>query len=125
MGLAAMGGGVHRLVRQLPDKVAMGLLLTGRQVSAQDALAYGLVNEVVPGARLDDAVHVWVEDMLACAPLALRATKQVARRNLDYPTLAESLRGDYPAVERMLESEDAVEGPRAFAEKRAPVWRGR
>ncbi len=125
VGLAAMGGGVHRLVRQLPDKVAMGLLLTGRQVSAQDALAYGLVNEVVPGARLDDAVHVWVEDMLACAPLALRATKQVARRNLDHPALADAVRGDYPAVEKMLRSEDAVEGPRAFAEKRAPVWRGR
>ena len=125
VGLAAMGGGVHRLVRQLPDKVAMGLLLTGRQFSAQEALAYGLVNEVVPGARLDDAVHVWVEDMLTCAPLALHATKQVARRNLDFPTLAEAIRGDYPAAERMLESEDAVEGPRAFAEKRAPVWRGR
>jgi len=125
VGLAAMGGGVHRLVRQLPDKVAMGLLLTGRQFSAQEALAYGLVNEVVPGERLDDAVQVWVEDMLACAPLALRATKQVARRNLDFPTLAAAMRGDYPAAERMLESEDAVEGPRAFAEKRAPVWRGR
>ncbi|MYC96646.1 MAG: enoyl-CoA hydratase [Caldilineaceae bacterium SB0661_bin_32] len=125
VGLAAMGGGVHRLVRQLPDKVAMGLLLTGRQLSAQEALAYGLVNEVVPGERLDDAVQVWVEDMLACAPLALRATKQVARRNLDFPTLAAAIRGDYPAAERMLESEDAVEGPRAFAEKRAPVWRGR
>ena len=124
-GLAAMGGGVHRLVRQLPDKVAMGLLLTGRQFSAQEAQAYGLVNEVVPGERLDGAVQVWVEDMLACAPLALRATKQVARRNLDFPTLAAAIRGDYPAAERMLESEDAVEGPRAFAEKRDPVWRGR
>lgn len=125
VGLAAMSGGVHRLVRQLPDKLAMGLLLTGRHFSAQEALAYGLVNEVVPGARLDDAVQVWVEDMLACAPLALRATKQVARRNLDYPTLAEAIRGDYPAAQRMQESEDAVEGPRAFAAKRAPAWQGR
>ena len=74
---------------------------------------------------VEDDVQDWVEDMLACAPLALRATKQVARRNLDYSSLAEALRGDYPAAERMLESEDAVEGPRAFAEKRAPVWRGR
>ncbi|MDE0143194.1 MAG: enoyl-CoA hydratase-related protein [Caldilineaceae bacterium] len=125
VGLAAMSGGVHRLVRQLPDKVAMGLLLTGRQFSAQEALAYGLVNEVVPAARLDDAVQVWVEAMLSCAPLALRATKQVARRNLDYPTLADAIRGDYPAAQRMQESEDAVEGPRAFAEKRAPSWQGR
>lgn len=124
VGLAAMGGGIHRLVRQLPDKVAMGLLLTGRQFSAQEALAYGLVNEVVPAGKLDCAVQAWVEEMLACAPLALRATKQVARRNLDFPTLAEALRGNYPAAAEMLESLDAVEGPRAFAEKRAPHWRG-
>ena len=101
MGLAAMGGGVHRLVRQLPDKMAMGFLLTGRQFSAQEALAFGLENEVVPG------------EMRACAPLALRATKQVApRRNLDYASLANAIRADYPAAERMLESEDAEEGGR-------------
>ena len=125
VGLAAMGGGVHRLVRQLPDKVAMGLLLTGRQITAQQALEYGLVNQVVAGAQLDSAVEEWVEDMLACAPLALRATKQVARRNLDYARLAEAIRADYPAAEAMLDSADAVEGPRAFAEKRPPRWQGR
>ena len=125
VGLAAMGGGVHRLVRQLPDKVAMGLLLTGRQFSAAEALGYGLVNEVVPAGKLDSAVNGWVEDMLACAPLALRATKQIARRNFDYPTLAEAIRADYPAAATMLASTDAEEGPRAFAEKRAPRWWGR
>lgn len=125
VGLAAMGGGIHRLVRQLPDKVAMGLLLTGKQFSAQEALAYGLVNEVVPTGKLDSAVQAWVEEMLACSPLALRATKQVARRNLDFLTLAEALRGDYPAATVMVNSDDAVEGPRAFAEKRVPLWRGR
>ena len=125
VGLAALGGGVHRLVRQLPDKVAMGLLLTGRQISAQRALEFGLVNQVVPGAQLDCTVGAWVADMLACAPLALRATKQVARRNLDYPTLAEAIRADYPAAETMLASADAEEGPRAFAEKRSPRWQGR
>jgi crotonobetainyl-CoA hydratase len=63
--------------------------------------------------------------MLACAPLALRATKQVARRNLDFLTLAEALRGDYPAATVMVDSDDAEEGPRAFAEKRVPLWQGR
>ena len=125
VGLAAMGGGVHRLVRQLPDKVAMGLLLTGRQFSAHEAMAYGLVNEVVPANQLDSAVQAWIEDMLACAPLALRATKQVARRNHDHVTLEEAIRAVYPAAEKMQESRDATEGPRAFAEKRAPVWQGR
>ena len=125
VGLAAMSGGVHRLVRQAPDKVAMGILLTGRKFGAQEALGYGLVNEVVPGEGLDRAVQGWVGDILECAPLALRATKQVARRNLDYGSLEEALRGAYPAAEEMLGSEDAVEGPRAFSEKRAPVWKGR
>jgi enoyl-CoA hydratase/carnithine racemase len=125
VGLAAMGGGVHRLVRQLPDKVAMGMLLTGRQITAHEALDYGLVNQVVPGAQLDSAVDEWVADMLACAPLALRATKQVARRNLDYPTLAEAIVAEYPAAAAMLASADAEEGPIAFAEKRPPRWQGR
>ena len=125
VGLAALGGGVHRLARQLPDKVAMGILLTGRKFSAREALGYGLVNEVAPGEALDGAVDAWVADMLACAPLALRATKQVARRNLDHAALEEAIRAEYPAAVKMLESEDAVEGPRAFADKRAPVWQGR
>jgi enoyl-CoA hydratase/carnithine racemase len=125
VGLAAMGGGVHRLVRQLPDKVAMGLLLTGRRINAQEALACGLVNQVVPVGRLDSAVDEWVADMLACAPLALRATKQIARRNLQKSDLAEAILAEYPAAQAMLDSEDAIEGPRAFAEKRPPRWQGR
>lgn len=124
VGLAAMGGGVHRLVRQVPDKLAMGLLLTGRQITAGEALAYGLVNEVVPGAQLDRAVDWWLVEILACAPLALRATKQIARRSLDLASLAAAIEAEYPAATEMLESEDAVEGPRAFAEKRAPRWKG-
>ena len=125
VGLAAMGGGVHRLMRQVPDKLAMGLLLTGRRITAREAMAHGLVNEVVPGAELDSAVDRWVGEMLACAPLALRATKQIARRSLDFPSMEEAIVAEYPAAEAMLESEDAVEGPRAFAEKRVPRWQGR
>ncbi len=120
-----MGGGVHRLVRQIPDKVAMGLLLTGRQITAREAHSYGLVNEVVPGAQVDCTVDRWLAEMLACAPLALRATKQIARRSLDLPSLASAIEAEYPAAKAMLESEDAVEGPRAFSEKRVPRWKGR
>ena len=123
VGLAAMSGGVQRLMRQISHKQAMGLLLTGRHISARQALDFGFVNQVVPGDQLQSTVHEWLADMLACAPLALRATKQVARSSLDHSSLAEALHDSYPA-KSMLASEDAVEGPRAFAGKRLPGWRG-
>src|SRR6188472_3417960 len=74
-GLIAGAMGVHRLPRQLPLKVAMGHLLTGRHMTAPRAYELGLVNEVAPAGRLDQVVAGWVDDILACAPLAVRATK--------------------------------------------------
>ncbi len=125
VGLAAMGGGIHRLMRQIPSKIAMGLLLTGRRIRARQAYDIGLVNQVVPANQLPTTVEAWLADMLTCSPLALQATKQIAYANLDQPTLAEALHSQYSAAEAMLASEDAREGPRAFAEKRKPQWLGR
>ena len=126
IGLAALGGaGIQRLARQIPLKQAMDLLLTGRLVSAEEGARLGFVNRVVPAARLDDAVGEIVAQMLECAPLALRAAKGVGMASLDHADIATAIAATYPAAERMLASEDAVEGPRAFAAKRKPVWRGR
>lgn len=125
VGLAALSGGIQRLVRQVPSKQAMGLLLTGRRISASTALRLGLVNEVVPKAKLDQAIGRCVGQVLRCAPLAIEATKQVARRTLELASLETSIRQECPAVTAMLESRDALEGPRAFVEKRDPEWRGR
>jgi crotonobetainyl-CoA hydratase len=84
----------------------------------------GLVTEVVPRKDLDSAVDLWVDDVLACAPLSLRAIKQVVKRTRGLsPEEAQALR--LPAVVAALSSEDAEEGVRAFREKRAPRWRGR
>lgn len=123
-GLIATAGGVHRLPRQLPLKAAMGLLLTGRSINAQQAFQLGLVNEVVPAENLDVAVAAWVDDILACAPLSVQATKQSAMLGLAM-SLPQAMAADYPLETRRRASLDSQEGPRAFAAKRPPVWQGK
>ncbi len=123
-GIYAGGGGVHRLPRQLPVKLAMEYLLTGRDMTAAHALELGLVNRVVPSAELDTTLNELIDEIMACAPLSIRATKQAAMSGLDMG-LGEALRAEYPAVVEMMQSADAKEGPLAFSEKRAPNWQGR
>ncbi|HEV8310646.1 MAG TPA: enoyl-CoA hydratase-related protein [Methylomirabilota bacterium] len=124
VGLMAADGGVHRLPRHVPLKIAMGMLLTGRQMTASEAHRWGLVNEVIPGPELPQAARRWAEEVMECAPLSVQATKEAALGGLGRP-LAEAMAGTYPGVTRVFASEDAREGPRAFAAKRKPVWRGR
>lgn len=126
VGLAALGGGaLQRLARTIPMKEAMGLVLTGRRIDAAEARRVGLVNEVVPATDLDARVRALVDEILACAPLAVQASKQVVLQSLAAPGLEAAMTMRYPAAERMLASEDAKEGPRAFAQKRRPDWQGR
>lgn len=123
-GIYAGGGGVHRLPRQLPLKLAMEYLLTSRTMSAGRALELGLVNDVVPYAELDAAVDRLIDDILLGAPLSIRATKEAAMQGLDM-ALPDAFHHDFPAVAAMRASDDAREGPLAFAEKRTPRWQGR
>ena len=124
IGLLPLDGGAVMLPRRIPIVHAMGMMLTGRRIKAEEALGYGLVNAVVPGRALDETVDRWMADILACAPLSLRAMKQMVRRTVTLSLVdAHSLR--LPALVEWARSEDAREGPRAFREKRAPEWKGR
>ena len=123
IGRLPLDGGMVKLARQIPYHQAMGLLLTGRKAPAEEMQRLGLVNEVVPVADLDDAVQRWVDDVLACAPLSLKAIKQTVQRTA-HLTAREANTVRLPALVAALQSKDQDEGVRAFQEKRAPKWSG-
>jgi enoyl-CoA hydratase/carnithine racemase len=123
VGFTASDGGIHRLVRQVPLKIAMGVLLTGMPMSADEAHRWGLVNEVVPAEELMPAARRWADAILECAPLSVRASKQAALGGLGLP-LADAINRRYEYMLRQAGSVDSREGPTAFAEKRKPVWKG-
>ena len=127
MGAVALGGGERRLARQIGLKQAMGMILASRRVDAREGERLGFVTEVVPDGDLEAAVERWVAAILKGAPLSIRASKQAVLRGLDEPSLAAALANQsrYPAFGTWFNSADAAEGPRAFAEKRAPEWQGR
>ena len=105
-------------------KRAMGMILTGKPIDAETALNWGLVNEVVPQSSLIDTAERWAAEIMECSPLSIRASKEAAMLGM-HMSMEEVMGTRFPAQEIMGSSEDLIEGPRAFAEKRPPKWKGR
>ena len=123
-GLFAGGGSTVRLPRQIPYALAMELLLTADMVNAGRALAMGLVNTIVAADQLMDTAYDYAERIAANAPLAVATTKQSAVEGLALD-LESAYDNESRHSDRIFATEDAKEGPRAFAEKRPPQWQAR
>ena len=123
VGLIAGAGGVHRLPRHVPHKIAMGMLLTARRIPASEAYRIGLINEVVPPSEVIPTAEKWAGEILEAAPLCVRASKQMATTGIDWP-FEIAFNHNYSELHKSVSSHDRIEGPKAFAEKRKPNWTG-
>lgn len=123
VGLMAAAGGVHRLPRHIPLKIAMGMMLTGKHITAQDAAKWGIVNEVVPQKELIPAAERWANEIMECSPLSVQASKQAAMDGLGMP-VEQAASKHYELQAKLFRSKDAIEGPLAFSQKRKPNWSG-
>jgi len=127
VGLAALAGGLHRLPRAIGVKRAMAMILTARRVSAAEGHELGFVAEVTAPQDLMRTAHEWAKGICELGPMSIRASKEAVYKGLDEPSLQAAIKGQnrYPAVAALFTSEDFKEGPLAFAQKRAPQWKGR
>ena len=128
LGIIPDSGGVLRLPRRLPKSVAMDMLMTGRRMNVAEAEHYGLVNKSCPQDDLINQALEWGNQISKSAPLSLAAIKSVIRSTemMDLKDAYDLMRsGKIEAYHKMLNSEDAKEGPLAFSEKRFPKWKGK
>ena len=127
VGLAALAGGLHRLPRIIGETAALGMILTGRRVSAEEGQRLGFVTATAPAGTALAEARRWAGLILECGPMSIRASKEAVRLGLSEPSVEAALTHQftYPATAALFASEDFKEGPLAFAQKRAPQWQGR
>jgi len=122
VGLAALAGGLQRLPRQIGVKNALGMILTGRHVSATEGKSLGFVNDVVETGRAVAVALEWANRIAANSPQSIRTSLDVVKRSLDVAGLEDSINTAYDSVAELRAGPDFIEGPRAFSEKRKPNW---
>jgi len=125
VGLLAGAGGLQRLTRQIPYKQAMEMILTGRRVSAQEARELGFVNRLVPAGKALDGARSLAEEMLECSPNSIRLSKELLNEQARHASEEDSVMVSYRAIDKVVNSEDRIEGIMAFAQKRKPQWKNR
>lgn len=127
LGIIPDSGGVLRLPRKLPQAIAMDMLMSGRKMDVTEAMHYGLVNRQCKSEDLIDQALAWAQEIAQSAPLSLAAIKAITKetQTMDLEQAYLHMRSNIPVYKTMLKSEDANEGPLAFAEKREPVWKGK
>lgn len=126
-GLVAGAGGLIRLPRQIPQKVANYYILTGKRISIEEGVRWGLINEVAPAGQVVEVAKRLAQEIVENAPLAVSVSKEVIQHSLDatvnFPPTAWELSEQF--MGKIMNSQDLIEGTRAFAEKRKPVWTGK
>ena len=125
VGLAAGAGGLVRLPRAIPPKVATEMILTGRRITAEEALGYGLVNRVVDAGTALDGARALAAEILDGSPTSVRISLQVMEETRGIPDVIDAVTHPTTAFDDLMASDDAIEGLTAFAQKRRPGWRNR
>jgi acetyl-CoA C-acetyltransferase len=125
VGLVAGAGGLIRLPRTVPPKVATEMILTARRLSADEALAYGLVSRVVPAGTALDGARALAAEILEGSPTSVRISLRIMEETRAIPDVVQAVEHPSTALDDLMASEDATEGVTAFAAKRRPRWRNR
>jgi|TARA_B110000467_G_C18326130_1_gene489139 crotonobetainyl-CoA hydratase len=125
VGLAALAGGLHRLPRMIPLKRAMGMILTARHVPAKEGYELGFVTQLVAEGEALSAAKDFANQIMECSPVSIRTSLDVVRRGLEHSDIKAAMSAEYDSVKTLWNSEDLIEGPLAFSEKRKPNWKGR